>query len=421
MRTPINLPMRHAQRASLAILLAMLCSAPVAGAVSPALTTQAKAADAVFLDYAPPPPGGADALCLVDTGVNPIADIAPGLVSATALDGGTGNDVDPLVHGTVDAAVAGGRGHGVLGAWPQLKIVSVRSTDVPNPGQEPTFAFNDYVHGIQRCTQPMAGVQVVAIDLPLASVISPTPDQSDAFAAAVNQAKAKGISILAAAGNDTPTIQLPASQPGIFAVGAGDGVNAICSFSATTGLTFFAPGCDIDQIDTHGETLCCGNGTSQASAYAAGVLVALRSYDPALSADKAVGLLLSTTVNGHLNATAAFRAAGLGAIVDAGNAAIPQPAPAPPAAGPAAGRVPRPSVRRATWRHGILQITLRRLPKGTRLHVKIMFAHRSASFLASSHRRLRVRTPSPRRVVAYLSRGAGHSDSVPVTVTRPRR
>ena len=61
----------------------------------------------------------------------------PGLVHATALDGGTPNDVDPLWHGTIDAAVAGGAGHGVLGAWPRLKIVSVRATDVPSPGQHP--------------------------------------------------------------------------------------------------------------------------------------------------------------------------------------------------------------------------------------------------------------------------------------------
>jgi len=119
---------------------------------------------------------GARARCAWSTrGVNAIADTAPGLVSATALDGGTGNDVDPLLHGTIDAAIAGGAGHGVLGAWPQLKIVSVRATDVPSPGQVPTFQYDDYVQGILQCTQPVAGVQVAAIDLPLASKIPPTP------------------------------------------------------------------------------------------------------------------------------------------------------------------------------------------------------------------------------------------------------
>jgi hypothetical protein len=176
------------------------------------------------------------ARCAWSTGVNAIADTAPGRVSATALDGGTGNDVDPLLHGTIDAAIAGGAGHGVLGAWPQLKIVSVRATDVPSPGQVPTFQYDDYVQGILQCTQPFAGVQVAAIDLPLASKIPPTPDQADEFTAAVNRAQALGISILAAAGNDSPDIQLPGNQPGVMPVGAGDENNALCSFSPSNGL-----------------------------------------------------------------------------------------------------------------------------------------------------------------------------------------
>jgi hypothetical protein len=127
----------------------------------------------------------------------------PGLVSATALDGGTGADVDPLWHGSIDAAIAGGSGYGVLGAWPQLKIVSVRATDIPSPGQKPTFQFDDYVRGIIKCSEDIPSVQVAAIALPLSSVIAPTPDQEQEFAGAVAQAQSKGISILA-----------PATSPG---------------------------------------------------------------------------------------------------------------------------------------------------------------------------------------------------------------
>ena len=332
----------------------------------------------MFLAYAPAPPAAAKALCLVDSGVNATPDTTPGLVSATALDGGTGADVDPLWHGTINAAIAGGAGQGVLGAWPQLKIVSVRATDIPSPGQKPSFQFDDYTTGIEDCAaKEISGVQIAAIALPLSSVIPPTPDQVQEFAAAVDLAQVKGISILAAAGNEPGPTQLPGSQPGILAVGAGNRGTVPCSFSPTTGLTFFAPGCGLDQIDTAGNAFCCGNGTSQASAFAAGVLVALRSYDPALTAPRAVELLLSTTRNnGQLDATAAFRAAGLGAIVDAGVAATPKPPvpqplpgaaplPTPPAAG--ARRVPRPSVRLVTWRRGVLTIRLKSIPKGARL------------------------------------------------------
>ena len=406
--------------------LVVALTASAASAASPPITRQAATANAAFLAYAPAPPGPPLALCLVDTGVNATADTAPGLVSATALDGGTGNDVDPLTHGTIDAAVAGGAGHGVLGAWPRLKLVSVRATDAPSPGQSPSYQFDDYVNGIRKCTEPVAGASVAAIVVPLASKIPPTPDQGDAFTAAVNQARAKGISILAAAGNAPGPVQLPASQPGVFAVGAGDANRAGCPFSATTGLTFYAPGCGIDQINTAGETFCCGNGTSQASAFAAGVLVALRSYSPATTPARAVELLLSTTRNGHLDVAAAFRAAGLGSVVDAGTAAIPgsaAPAAAPEIAAPAvaARRVPRPRVKRVSWRRGVLEITLKSIPENARLRVKVTFAHRKARRLTTTRLRVRARTPLPQRVTVRLLRDGASSATVTVKVARSRR
>jgi hypothetical protein len=248
----------------------------------------------------------------------------------------------------------------------------------------------------------------------------------------VDQATRQGIGILAAAGNEPGAVQLPGSQPGVLAVGAGDTVGGgICPFSASTGLTFFAPGCTIDQIDSAGNAFCCGNGTSQASAFAAGVYVALRSYARTLTAAQASQTLVSTAHNGHLDATAAFRAAGLDAIVEAGNAAIPkQPPPAPPPAAlppappPAAASasLPRPRVKRATWRRGVLRIALHgALPKGARLHAKVTFARRKAMFLRTSRTTLRARTPPPRRVEVHVTAGGAASATVTVMVTRLRR
>jgi len=420
--------------------IGLVLSPVVAAAASPPVTGQAKTADSVFLDYAPLPTGGAGALCLVDTGVNSNPDTMPGLVSATALDGGVGSDVDPLGHGTVDAAVAGGAGHGVLGAWPALKIVSVRATSVPSPGQEPKFGFNSYVDGIQQCLQPAAGAHVYAIDLPLQSVIQPSPDQTAAFSNAVTTAQGLGISILAAAGNKPGAIELPASEPGVFAVGGGQvttnvddpNPSGICSDSATTSLTFFAPGCGIDQIDpiTDAPT-CCGYGTSQASAFTAGVLVALRSYDPMLTPDKAAHLLLSTATGGHLDVAAAFRADGLGAIVDAGTANIPKP-PAPPPPQPAPSPAPAPRVpatapssapvvpvplaKSVTWVRGVLRISLASLPAGARLHVRVNFARGKSLYIATAHSGLHRRTAKPRQVQLHLTEGTVSSATISVAV-----
>jgi hypothetical protein len=413
---------------TITVIAALLSSSRVASAASPPITRQAAAAHAEFLAYAPPPAGGAKALCLVDTGVDANPDTTPGLVSATALDGGTGSDVDPLRHGTIDAAIAGGFGHGVLGAWPQLKIVSIRATDNPDPGQLPSYQWDDYTAAITQCAKSLATAQVAASVIPLSSKIPPTPDQVTEFSDAIAKARAKDIALLAAAGNEPGAVQLPGSQPGFLPVGAADTVaGGICPFSASTGLAFFAPGCTLDQIDAVDNPFCCGNGTSQASAFVAGVLVALRSYAPTLTALQATQLLVSTARNGNLDASAAFKAAGLGAIVDAGTAAIPKPpppavavAPPVPAAAPPVA-LARPRVKRATWRRGVLLITLRSFPSGARLHAKITFASRKAMFLATSRPRLRARTPPPRRVALHLTAGDAESPTVTIKVTRLQR
>ena len=96
--------------------------------------------------------------------------------------------------------------------------------------------------------------------------------------------------MLAAAGNQPCSVEQPAAQArrvrsrrstaqsDSLSAGA---VGSPCNFSATQGLTFFAPGCGVDEANPlMDQPTCCGNGTSQASAFAAAVLVALMSYDP---------------------------------------------------------------------------------------------------------------------------------------------
>ena len=193
--------MRSLSVMALLAVFATLALATPALAATPAVTAQAQAANAAFLAYAPAPADGAGALCLVDTGVSANPDTSPGLVSATALEeGGSGEDVDPQGHGTTMAMIAGAAGNGMIGAWPQLKIVSVRATTKPQPGQEPTFEFDDYAEGIQHCLQEQGSFHIDAIDLALSSTIPPSPDQTHTLQSAVAQAHAKNTAIVAAAG-----------------------------------------------------------------------------------------------------------------------------------------------------------------------------------------------------------------------------
>ncbi len=400
-------------------LCAMLVLAGPAPAATPAVTAQAQAANAAFLAYAPPPQHGAGELCLVDTGVHANPDTSPGLVSATALEGGSGEDVDPQGHGTTMAMIAGAAGVGMVGAWPQLKIVSMRATEQPAPGQEPTFEFNDYAAAINKCLQQGSGVR--AIDLALSSTIPPSPDQAQSLQNAVEEADASKVAILAAAGNTPGAVEEPGAQPGILAVGAftaqadqmSDGApGSLCSFSAEEGLTFYAPGCGLNEADPFTDQAnCCGDGTSQASTFAAAVLVALMSYDPGLTYAHAEQLLVSTASDGDLNVTAAFQADGLGAIVAAGNSTIPKPPPVPSGTPPGTSTTPPASqgpgavvLRVLQWHRGVLRIKVARLPHGVRLHVQLDFAH-GVRRLVSTRAMLVVRTRRPRFVELRLVLG----------------
>jgi hypothetical protein len=393
-----------------ATLAALLASSAAADAATPVVTAQAQAANAAFLAYAPPPAGGAGALCLVDTGVNINPDTQSELVSASAVDGGGGNDVDPDGHGTTMAMIAGAAGAGMIGAWPQIKIVSVRATDTPTPGQEPTFEFDDYWKAITRCATLANTYKIHAIDLALSSTIPPSPDQAQEFANAVAQAHGQNVAVLAAAGNQPGAVEQPAAQPGVFAVGASTAqsdslstgaVGAPCSFSATQGLTFFAPGCGVDEADPFtDQPTCCGNGTSQASVFAAAVLVALMSYDATLSYATAEQLLVSTATDGNLNVAAAFQAAGLGAIVTQGNANIPKPSAPASATKPAAELV----VRAARWRRGVLTLTVSGL--GTdRLGIELEYPHTGTRHLSTRRQTVTIRTARPRLVLLRVMMG----------------
>ncbi len=403
----------------------------VAAAASPPITRQAAAANAAFLAYAPPPAGGALALCLVDTGVDETPDTAPGLVAATALDGGTGDDVDPLRHGTIDAAIAGGSGHGVLGAWPQLKIVSVRATDNPSPGQLPSYQWDDYTAAITQCTKPLPAAQIAAIAIPLSSTIPPTPDQVDEFNTPLGTSRRRRAS------RCSPPLETSRARSSFQAASPGS-----CRLArATRSPAGYARSAHrrawrssrraARWTRSIGLTPRCAVATEPprrarsrlACSWRCG---ATRRQSPRRRRHSCLSRLPTPATS---TPTAAFRAAGLGSIVDAGNAAVPKPPPPAPLAGvspptPASAlpaRLARPRVKRATWRRGVLLITLRTLPKGARLHAKVTFARRRAMFLSTSKPRLRARTPLPRRVRLQLTAGDASSPTVTLRVTRLRR
>ncbi len=438
------------RRAAPALLLAAALLAgplaPAAGADQTptavlAVTAQAQQANATFLAYAPPPAGGAGALCLVDTGVNANPDTAPGLIGSYAIDNGPTTDVDPEGHGTTMAMIAGGAGKGVLGAWPALKIVSVRATTVPTPGQEPEYEFNYYWEGMGYCLGAPLADHVKAVDLALSSQIPPSPDQAQTFADAIGKLETENVAVVGAAGNTPGPVGEPGAEPGVFAVGADTvqpgtlsdtATGAPCSFSADQGVVLYAPGCGLDDADPFSDApYCCDDGTSQASAFTAAVIVALMSYDPTLTYTKAEQLLTSTSQSGDLDVAAAFQADGLGQIVAEGNANIPS-TPAPVAASPTTSTTPTPTattpstpsvvsypvtVRSVGWRHGVLTVRLKGMAKHDTAQITLTYAHRRARRTSSHRTVIRIRTRRPRRVA--ISVFDGHTAISARTVLAP--
>lgn len=409
---------------AVAAILASVVAWPTLGrAATPAVTAQAQQANAAFLAYAPPPVRGPGALCLVDTGVNANPDTAPGLIGSYAIDSGPTGDVDPQGHGTSMAMIAGAAGNGMIGVWPQLKIVSVRATDVPSPGQEPAYEFDNYWQGMNACLSAPRSDDVKVVDLALASGIPPSPDQVLTFATAVSNAHGQNIAIVTAAGNAPGSVEEPGAEPGVLSVGAATAqpgtlsdtaTGSPCSFSATGDVVVFAPGCGLNAANPVNDApFCCADGTSDASAFTAAVLVALMSYDPALTYNQAEQLLVSTAQNGDMDVAAAFDAAGLGEIVRAGAARVPQ-APVQPAPGPQptpAGSVKPPksttrvAIKSVRWRRGILTIRLTKLPNRAVATVTLQYAHRHSRTVRSRRMLIRIRTRRPLSVVVGVRAG----------------
>jgi len=326
--------LRWTRGATVAISVAFAL-APATSRAENAITAQATADDGAFLPYAPPPPqlGG---LCLVDTGVDNNPDTENVVVERTAIDGGSGDDVSPTLHGTVLAMMAGApaNGWGMVGTAPRsIQIVSVRILEP----EQTTFPFAYYTSAITVCLEDEQEYNLKVINLSLGSPEASSSRDYQTIANAVQEANNYGVAVVAAAGNDDGgPVDYPAAYPAVLSVGASDTQGgAFCSFSNRgEGLRLIAPGCDLDGAGpTSGAPdYNYWQGTSESSAVAAAALAALEAYRPDLSPQAAEEDLTGAD-NGVLDIAQAFRNAGLGGVVTAGEATEPKAQP-PPASDP---------------------------------------------------------------------------------------
>ena len=266
--------------------------------------------------------------CVVDTGVDLTADTQPFVTNRLTVTGGGLLDdmLVPYGHGTAVSAAMGAprNGAGGVGIWPHVRVISVRATSQLNAGQA-NFSWPDYSRALRLCME-QPGVKTVNFSLG-GSVGGIDYVQ---FTDDVLAANLVGVSVVASAGNTPGAPAYPAAAAGVVAVAANDSAagGALYSFSASAPGILSAPGCNVEGSSKTGDVFGW-NGTSFAAPLVSALLTSLRAYRPDLSRHQVEDIVRQTapqTADGRsvgVDAEAAFRAAGLGAMVDAAKAKVP--------------------------------------------------------------------------------------------------
>jgi hypothetical protein len=308
------------------LLSAAILLTPAAALAERATSTQQVTARAEFLLRTPAAPSGDAAVCIVDSGVTPNADLNGALLGSETINA-DGDTSDSNGHGTYMAMIAGARlnGWGTVGAWPAIGIYTVRGT---RPGTA-TYGVGDISVAVGRCIAAADERQlpIKAISISLAAPAGVSAGDINTIAAA----RQNGIAVVVAAGNIPGPVQSPGNAPGAFTVAAASASGGLCSFASSgPEVDVRALGCDVQLADRFTGTPTLGDGSSLSTPFVAAALTALRAYRPDLSVDQAEALLRDHASGGMLDVTASFRAAGLGHIVDAYQPVADLPPSSPP-------------------------------------------------------------------------------------------
>ncbi|MCP9980050.1 S8 family serine peptidase [Actinomadura madurae] len=219
-------------------------------------------------------------VAVIDTGVNAqLPDLKPVVLPGTDLTGKGGDgrqDTDAYKHGhgTGMASLIASQGTktGFVGVAPEARILPIAaSVSGTTTGKAVRYAVD---HGA-KVINISEGSESAAI------YPNQCPPQ---LLEAVQYAAAKDVVIVASAGNtgdngNKPSY--PASCPGVLAVGAlGHDGKPWKSTQRQPYVTVAAPGTDVGWINKEGHAYNAGEGTSQASALAAGAAALVRSRDP---------------------------------------------------------------------------------------------------------------------------------------------
>lgn len=255
------------------------------------------------------------------------------------------NSAEGGPHGTKVSGIITSEGTiAPLGIAPDAKLVAVRVTD------EQGFAYKSWIAaGIDWVTNNKASIEsehnviVGVINMSLGFDLYPgtCDSQSGTLAYSANLAKAQGITLFAASGNDGSgtLINDPACLSSVVAVTStyDDDVGSknfpdipctdnptyadkvVCQANSNSNIDVTAPGCCIDTTGNGASVVYSSNGTSIASPHAAAVATLVLQADSNLSPDEIESILEDTgvTVTDPKNNLTFPRVDALGAVTGA--------------------------------------------------------------------------------------------------------
>ncbi|MEW2358910.1 S8 family serine peptidase [Spirillospora sp. NPDC029432] len=238
--------------------------------------------------------GAGVTVAVLDTGVEArLPDMSgamvPGKAFRTSGDGSTDTeDAGDFGHGTGMASLIASRGTktGFMGVAPEAKIMPLATPGISDSSSPDAIKY-----------AADNGAKIVSISLGSSAGNYPHQCPPDMLEAIGHAAK-KDVIIVASAGNEGSTGNrpvFPASCPGVVAIGAMDNKGqAWASTQRQDYVTLSAPGVNIPALSQDGRVWPNGNGTSHASALAAGAFALLRSEFPQKSAREIVQLATNT-------------------------------------------------------------------------------------------------------------------------------
>ncbi len=237
--------------------------------------------------------GSGVTVALLDSGVmTRRADISGQITTGPDYAGGVERPGDAGwgEHGTCMASIIAGHGrgghNGMLGIAPDTHVLSIRvirDDDAPDIN-EPTKSDTPITDGIKYAVDH--GAQVISMSLGGndAGADSDSTPEADAIRYALDH----NVVVVVAAGNSADkgnTIQFPGAERGVISVAAVDSAGRHAAFSTTSwDVSVAAPGVNLpcDAAASDNEYLL-GDGTSQATAYVAGIAALLKSKNRDLS------------------------------------------------------------------------------------------------------------------------------------------